>query len=380
MGQGSGPRACVIVPCFNYGKFVRQAVQSALGQRGADVRVIIVDDGSSDGVSPAACDACAALSPRVRVVHQTNAGAPAARNAGAAIARDEAWAEYLVFLDADDWLEPEFVATLHAAILESETAMGAAAQPVSHAYCQERLVELEEGIWRVPAWDPVLLMVTNLHPITTLIRRSAFEAVGGFDPAMSVGYEDWDLWLRVASAGYRGVRVQEPLFVWRRHSPSTLVLEHARRHDELYTLLTQRHAAMYQRHALEIIRTANRIMKRAEAHWVDDQLDAIIVRGTHEKMLRFLRERDEARAAGPVMAAEAAQRVTDQYEAKPSIRFSRWAFGVLDSIPAPITQPVRWLAQMAQRSKAGKETGPEVPGPDGGSRSSPGAGQPRLES
>src|SRR5690242_14370321 len=110
------PRATVVIPCFNHGRFVEEAVRSALAQSDAQVRIVIVNDGSDDGSSPAACDACAELGPHVRVLHQENRGLPAARNAGAAVAAREGWGQYLVFLDADDWLEPQFVARLHRAL------------------------------------------------------------------------------------------------------------------------------------------------------------------------------------------------------------------------------------------------------------------------
>ena len=126
------PSVTIVIPCFNHGRFVGEAVASCLRQRGADVRVVVVDDGSDDGATPAVCDACAGE--RVRVIHQENRGLPAARNRGAGGAATE----YLVFLDADDWLEPEFVSRLAGAI-QAERAAGRDAD-VSHAYCQERLL------------------------------------------------------------------------------------------------------------------------------------------------------------------------------------------------------------------------------------------------
>jgi len=193
-----------VIPCFNHGRFVAEAVRSCLDQLEASTEVIVVDDGSTDGATPAACDALNELG--ARVFHQANAGLPAARNAGAA----RASGQYLVFLDADDWIEPTFVRRLYDALQDDHAA--------SHAYCQERLTDLGQGvIWRVPSWDPITLLVTNLHPVTCLIRRDCFEAVGGFDESMTRGYEDWDLWLRLASRGWPGVRWPEPLL-----SPSRL--------------------------------------------------------------------------------------------------------------------------------------------------------------
>src|SRR5204863_2952498 len=109
--------------------------------------------------------------------------------------------EYLVFLDADDWIQPRFIARLHEEIRSNEqvrsgdepakepakeqaqaspahlpTSSPAPASAISHAYCQERLVEKGTGIWRVPDWDPLLMMVTNIHPVTALVRRECFQA------------------------------------------------------------------------------------------------------------------------------------------------------------------------------------------------------------
>ncbi len=79
----------------------------------------------------------------------------------------------------------------------------------------------------------MLLLVTNLHPVTALIKRDHFERAGGFDESFKRGYEDWDLWLRFSERGWRGVRVREPLFNWRRHSENTLVMQATMRHAEL---------------------------------------------------------------------------------------------------------------------------------------------------
>ena len=256
------PTVTVVIPCFNHGRFLREAVESALRQRGGDVRVVIVNDGSTDAETPAACRALE--SDRVRVIDQANRGLPAARNAGAAGARSE----YLVFLDADDWIEPEFVARLH-------DALAGAGPGVSHAYCQERLVERGTGIWKVPEWDPVLMMITNLHPVTALVRRSCFEAAGGFDETMRDGYEDWELWLRFVERGWRGARVREPLFVWRRHSPETMVMRVVKNHEALYRGLIERHRELYARHRTELLVRSDTMLTQFDMNWLDEDLRPI---------------------------------------------------------------------------------------------------------
>jgi len=347
----SVPSVTVVIPCFNHGRFVAEAVRSCLTQVNADVRVMIVDDGSDDGSTPDACDRCLDQNPtRVAVIHQNNRGLAAARNRGAAEARARGgdWAgEYLVFLDSDDWLEPTFVSRLHEAIVAGDAELvrerrsrkgssavsspavralhngdhrdgppnGAAAavlqdsdapdpdespdplnpHRVSHAYCQERLVELAQMIWAVPEWDPLLMMVTNLHPVTTLVRRECFEAVGGFDQTMREGYEDWDMWLKFVERGWKGARVREPLFIWRRHSAVTMIVEAGRRHERLFGRLVTNHLDMYLRHGPQLLVLSNHLLRQSDANWLDESGEAIVVRDLRNYSHMITVERDALR-------------------------------------------------------------------------------------
>ncbi|HJD20604.1 MAG TPA: glycosyltransferase [Candidatus Gemmiger faecigallinarum] len=98
-------RISVIMPVYNAAAHLPDAVRSVLGQTFADLELILVDDGSTDG-SGALCDGFAAADPRVRVVHQQNAGICAARNAGLALAQGD----YVGFCDDDDVFLPDFLA------------------------------------------------------------------------------------------------------------------------------------------------------------------------------------------------------------------------------------------------------------------------------
>lgn len=335
------PTVTVVIPCFNHGRFVKAAVDSALRQRDADVRVVVVDDGSDDGNSAAACDACAGE--RVSVIHQANAGLPAARNRGAA----GATSEYLVFLDADDWLEPMFVSRLHDAIRAEEAARGRAAAAggpdrsdplspgeISHAYCQERLVEKGTGVWRVPDWDPLLMMITNIHPVTTLVRRDRFEAVGGFNESMRGGYEDWDLWLKFVERGWRGVRVREPLFVWRRHSDSTMIMNVIHNHGVLYEGIVARHEDLYARHWPEIILRTNSLLRRCDMNWLDETGDPINLR--------------------------ALKRQREMYESMLAVRVHRRLHRWMDSLPRPLAAAAKGSVAMLKRLVQPGEAGPRM--------------------
>lgn len=351
---GTPTRAVVVVPCFNHGRFVADAVESALGQRGAETRVVIVNDGSTDQDSAAACDACA--SERVAVVHQANVGLPAARNAGARAAVErgwlrggggEGWGEYVVFLDADDFLEPEFVARLAARVREAEDAGDG---PVSHAYCQERLVDKAFGVWTVPEWDPVLLLITNLHPVTALIRAEWFARVGGFDETMREGYEDWEFWIRVSAAGGRGARVREPLFNWRRHSDVTMVIEAVSRHDSLYGWIMRKHSALFERHALELVRRSNLLLRKGDGNWIDENHEAIVVRDLRAANVDLWRdiclardERDGALAERSRLDAARAE-----LEGKPVVKVSKRVHRWLDAM-GPVGRGIKGAARAAAR-------------------------------
>jgi glycosyltransferase involved in cell wall biosynthesis len=92
----------IVVPVYNSAAFLEQSVGSLLAQTHRNIEVILVNDGSPDN-SGAMCDQFAASDSRVRVIHQQNQGAAAALNAG----MEAAMGEYLMFLDADDWLHPD---------------------------------------------------------------------------------------------------------------------------------------------------------------------------------------------------------------------------------------------------------------------------------
>lgn len=97
----------VIVPVYNAEKYLQRAIDSALCQDYRKIELILIDDGSSD-LSGKICDFAAAKDTRVRVIHQSNRGPGAARNAGLKIAQGE----YLAFLDGDDWMAPSMISEM----------------------------------------------------------------------------------------------------------------------------------------------------------------------------------------------------------------------------------------------------------------------------
>ena len=97
------PKISIIVPVYNTESYLKQCIDSIRNQSMYEIEIILVDDGSQDGCGEI-CDRYAESDSRIEVIHQTNQGLSAARNAGLDIARGE----YIMFVDSDDWVEPDF--------------------------------------------------------------------------------------------------------------------------------------------------------------------------------------------------------------------------------------------------------------------------------
>lgn len=188
------PLVSVIIPTHNHGAIVGEAISSVLAQS-IPVEAIVVDDGSTDA-TPAALNAFA-NDPRVRYVRQPHNGPSAARNLGIELAR----APFLMFLDADDTIEP---AKLETQIRAFDASIGwvlcdveiqdAAKQRTITASAQYRYDRLELG-----GWIADILRRGNVIPIMSpLIRRETIGAIRFDDSQVP---EDWHFWIAIAEAG-----------------------------------------------------------------------------------------------------------------------------------------------------------------------------------
>jgi glycosyltransferase involved in cell wall biosynthesis len=178
----------VIIPCYNQGQFLGEAIESVLGQSYRHFEIIVVDDGSTDKTADVVRRYSA-----VRYMRQENAGRSAARNAGLGESRGE----FVVFLDSDDRLLPHALQTGVACFEE-------------HAECafvsgRCHIIAADGSVLSMPRqrcvegdhYGELLRRGSYIWcPATVLYRRRVFDFVHGFDPAL-VPVEDYDLYLRV---------------------------------------------------------------------------------------------------------------------------------------------------------------------------------------
>jgi glycosyltransferase involved in cell wall biosynthesis len=198
--ENLGELVSIIIANFNYGRFLSEAIESAIHQTHPCVEVIVIDDGSTDDSLEVA------RRYPVTLVPQKNQGVGAARNHGAAIAKGQ----YLVFLDSDDVLEATYVTHCLEALKQRE-------ESVAYAYTGMRYFGAEDRVYCSRPFDAKALWAGNFVHASALVRRNAFERVGGFDPTWRLGHEDYELWVRMLHHGFQGVLVPEPLLHYRRH-------------------------------------------------------------------------------------------------------------------------------------------------------------------
>ena len=238
LNDHSGNRVSVVIPTYNYSHFILDAVKSALAQDVHDVQIIVVDDGSTDNTS----DIIKPYTDRIKYIYQENAGLSAARNTGVR----NSTGEFILFLDADDVLGPNSIASQ---VSFFERNPGAAV-----VVCENRLFEetddhgspKESGTWELYRKNlAVHLCYFNIAPPHAfLFRRQAIIKTGWFDDQLTA-CEDYDLWIRAAVKGFIPHYNPSGVVYYRRHPKSMsadLVNQHlhdAILHNRLARLLDQ---------------------------------------------------------------------------------------------------------------------------------------------
>ena len=197
------PRVSIIIPNYNSGAFLKEALASALYQTYDNLQIIVVDDGSTDESWQAAQDV-----PGVKLIRKKNEGAPAARNVGL----ENADGDYIKFFDADDVLMPNAIAqqVSHQVTLPADGVTygdlawfglknrGFGNKSVRPGHCSD-------------------IVRNNILTSTPLLKRASVVDIGGFDPSIRRSQE-WDLHVRLAAAGARFFYKPIPVYLYRKHA------------------------------------------------------------------------------------------------------------------------------------------------------------------
>jgi len=194
----------VIVPVYNGAQLIASALQSVMRQSLLPDEVIVVDDGSTDG----SVDIAAKFGAPVKILRRSHQGGAAALNTGLA----EAKGDLLAFLDADDLWSHDKLARQSAAIaadISLEAVFGRVVQ----------FVDMECRIFEPGELDGASESFVGAHKIAMLIRRSAFDRIGPFDPATIADFPDW--YARAVRTGIRAEFLEQVVAFRRIHRNNT---------------------------------------------------------------------------------------------------------------------------------------------------------------
>ncbi len=193
----------IIIPCYNDGQYLLEAVNAAQAQTHTATEIIVVDDHSTDPQTLAVYER---LRHQGIVILQTptgKKGPSAARNTGIAAATGS----YILPLDADDTIAPSYISKA-AEVLDANPAVGI-------CYCQARLFGLKSGPWKLPPYSFEELLCGNMIFATALFRKSDWSRAGGYDETLTLGLEDYAFWLRLTDQGAEVRQLKEELFFYR---------------------------------------------------------------------------------------------------------------------------------------------------------------------
>ncbi|MGJ3522817.1 glycosyltransferase family A protein [Nitratidesulfovibrio sp. D1] len=228
-------KVSIIIPCRDDGQYLEEAFSSALAQTHPEVEIIIVDDGSE---SPATLSVFEKLRARgVRILPSLGSGPAAARNTGIAAASGN----YILPLDADDVIHPNYVAKA-SAVLDANPRIGI-------CYCRAELFGLKCGVWQRPVFSLEEMLVENMIFATALFRWSDWQSVGGYDESLVTGLEDHAFWISLLERGAKVHCLDETLFRYRVRPRSRTASLHISQRDEQAALAVfSAHRLFYERH------------------------------------------------------------------------------------------------------------------------------------
>lgn len=211
------PKVSVIIPCYNLGKYINEAINSVFNQTFQDFEIIVVNDGSTEAETNQILDRLDRS--RIQVITTENQGLASARNNGIAAAAGD----YILPLDADDKIAPTYLEKA-VRILEQNENVGI-------VYCEAEFFGRETFKWDLPDYKLSRILIDNLIFACAFFRRADWKRVGGYKKTMIYGWEDYDFWLSIIELKREVYRIPETLFYYRKRADS---MAHVMTREHLY--------------------------------------------------------------------------------------------------------------------------------------------------
>jgi len=195
------PLVSVVIPCFNQGNYIQDALDSVYQCAYPNIEIIIVNDGSTDRETNEILTSL--KNNGVKVIFQQNMGLGGARNTGI----HHSNGKYILPLDGDNKIRGRYIG-LAVQHMESN-------ENTAVVYGNAEKFGAEEGFLQPGAFNLQRLMLGNFIDACAIVRKSVLIKIGLYDNMKIMGYEDWDLWLRIAFKGYDFHHIDEVMFDYR---------------------------------------------------------------------------------------------------------------------------------------------------------------------
>jgi glycosyltransferase involved in cell wall biosynthesis len=250
------PKVSVIIPCYNQGKYVDEAVDSVLAQTFQDFEIIIVNDGSTDEFTNEKLKNYD--KPKTHVIHTTNEGLSAARNNGIKASRGE----YILPLDADDKIQASFI---EQALFNIENNLNIGAVSTNWIIFGEKDA-LDTSFANVVSntkfkgGTVIDYLMSNNSMSCGLFSRKIWNEAGGYNESMKNGFEDWDFWISITERDYQIFVIEEPLYFYRVKAESMNIIADEMR-PELVKQLILNHIETFQKYIVDAIHTREIVIK-----------------------------------------------------------------------------------------------------------------------
>jgi glycosyltransferase involved in cell wall biosynthesis len=215
------PLVSILMPIYNYGNRINQTLNSVFNQDYTNFEIILVDDGSTDEFVKTKLKQLENVE-KIKVVYKENGGPSSARNE----AFRHSKGEYILPLDSDDMILDGYIRSCVNILTKNKE--------ISPVYCDTHHVGQTQGVEKRPEWSKERLLQGPFIVNCSMFHRESFEKVNGYDEEM-IGWEDYDMWIRMMKEGYVGKRIPKPLFVYFHHeNDGTVSTEANKNHMELY--------------------------------------------------------------------------------------------------------------------------------------------------
>ena len=222
----------VIVPCFNSGNTLRRTIESIKNQTWQKKEIILVNDGSNEKETLDILNIYKNDN-LVKLINQKNKGLSAARNQGVMNSKGD----YLFFLDSDDWVEENILEELFFKVNNDK----------KYAYAfTDVFLEGESKGRRKRIFNLFEQMFINQIPYSIFISRKLFLENGYYDESMQLGYEDWELNIRLASRKLYGKRVSKPLFHYHVSNSGMLISKSIKNHIKIWKYIKFKNKQFYK--------------------------------------------------------------------------------------------------------------------------------------